>query len=171
MSDSNRGDLIMLETGNWIIFSYRVPSEPSTLRVRAWRILKRVGALALQQSVYVVPNVPQATRKLRQLRDLIEENGGDAVWLDVAEFTQWSAEWLITRFNEERSQEYSDFMRACAEFNFYATVSESQTRLEQLRKEFRKLRARDYFDCAKFGLASASLADVARKVEQNLHSS
>ncbi len=63
----------------WILFSYHLHAETSTLRVRAWRILRHIGALSLQQSAVVVPETPESVRKLRQLQELIEEAGGETL--------------------------------------------------------------------------------------------
>lgn len=54
----------MLQEGNmkvtdsdrkWLLLIHRVPVEPSTLRVKAWRKMKEIGALYLQQSAAICP--------------------------------------------------------------------------------------------------------------------
>lgn len=148
---------------SWIIFSYRVQSEPSTLRVRAWRIFRRIGALALQQSVYAVPNTPEVTKKLQKLRHLIEESDGDVLWLDVDRFSNPTVERLVLLFNELRVQEYDAFMVACSELTYSAPIEECDARLRLLQKWYLKLRARDYFNCSKSEVAGQCLEEVSRQ--------
>lgn len=133
----------------WIIFSYKSPSETSTLRVRAWRILRRIGALSLQQSVCAVPNTEETTRKLHQLSELIEEGGGETLWLDVTQFSEETTKELIRRFNLERSAECSEFIEACSALtrSSESGPEEYEVDLKRLQKWLRKLRARDYFQC------------------------
>ncbi|QQE77589.1 Chromate resistance protein ChrB [Alicyclobacillus sp. SO9] len=133
----------------WVLFSYRVPHETSTLRVRTWRILRRIGALALQQSFYVVPSTPETTRKLHQLRALIEAGQGQVIWLDVEQFAEQSTEQLTALFNEARQAEYEDFIESCRNFSKSSMSAETrESELKRLQKWFRKLQARDYFECS-----------------------
>lgn len=132
---------------HWIFFSYRLPSEPSTLRVRAWRILRRIGALSLQQSACVVPRTSEVIRKLQQLQNLIEEGGGETHWLDVERFSQETMYRLIDLFNRDRSEEYTSFIETCSEFTLKPPIAECDADLRHLQKWLRKLQSRDYFQC------------------------
>ncbi|WP_313431152.1 hypothetical protein [Siminovitchia terrae] len=40
----------------WIVLSYKVPIEPSTILVRVWENLKALGVTYLQQSVCIGPD-------------------------------------------------------------------------------------------------------------------
>ena len=40
---------------SWIALSYQLPSLPTRLRLAAWRRLKRMGALLLHESVWILP--------------------------------------------------------------------------------------------------------------------
>jgi len=44
------------ERGKWPVLVYQLPARPSNLRVRIWRRLQHLGAIALRNSVYVLPN-------------------------------------------------------------------------------------------------------------------
>ena len=39
---------------------HQLPASPSNLRVRTWRRLQELGAVALKQSVYVLPDSAEA---------------------------------------------------------------------------------------------------------------
>lgn len=163
---TSRGGMV-LETlgtnGPWIVFSYRLPSEPSTLRVRAWRILRRIGALSLQQSACVAPRTPEVIRKLEQLKQLIDDGGGETLWLDVEQFAEETRVNLIQRLNRDRSDEYKSFIDACLELKFEPPIEECESSLKRLQKWLRKLHARDYFDCI---IAADAELTMARVEEQ-----
>lgn len=61
----------------WLLLSYKVPRAPSAKRVYVWRKLKRLGAAALADSVWVLPLTRQTREKFRWLASEIEEMGGE----------------------------------------------------------------------------------------------
>lgn len=152
----------------WIIFSYKSPPETSTLRVRAWRILRRIGALSLQQSVCAVPNTPETTRKLNQLSELISEGGGETLWLDVTQFSDETTKELARRFNLERSKECFEFIDACTALTDALPPEELELELKRLHKWLKKLKARDYFECGDMEVAQRCLDEVERKLSNRL---
>ena len=49
----------------WLLLLYKVPPEPTAHRVSVWRKLKRLGAILLHDSVWVLP---PSTRTIEELR-------------------------------------------------------------------------------------------------------
>ena len=64
---------------SWLLFLYKVPHEPSTGRVHVWRRLKRLGAVMLHDSAWVLPLLPSNLEQLRKLAKEIVEMGGDSL--------------------------------------------------------------------------------------------
>ena len=50
--------------------------KPSNLRVRTWRRLQQLGAIAVKQAVYVLPDSPSAREDFEWLKTEIETGGG-----------------------------------------------------------------------------------------------
>ena len=67
------------QLNSWLLFLYKVPHEPSTRRVRVWRKLKRLGAVMLHDSAWVLPGVPANLERLRKLSKEIVDLGGDSL--------------------------------------------------------------------------------------------
>src|SRR5689334_18930133 len=44
---------------NWLLLHYKLPTRPSVLRVYIWRKLKRLGAILLQEAIWVLPDLPR----------------------------------------------------------------------------------------------------------------
>jgi hypothetical protein len=62
----------------WLLFIHQIPRDPEYLRVKIGRRLQRVGAVAIKNSVYVLPASDQAVEDLQWVRREIAEGGGEA---------------------------------------------------------------------------------------------
>jgi hypothetical protein len=63
----------------WLLLIHQLAPKPDYLRVKVRRRLRRLGAVALKQTVYVLPNTEEALEDLQWLRQEIETDGGTAV--------------------------------------------------------------------------------------------
>ena len=87
---------------------HQLPASPSNLRVRTWRRLQQLGAVALKQSVYVLPDSAEAREDFEWLRVEIEGSGGEAsVFLADAVAPAADAE-LVEEFRRSRQTAYSE---------------------------------------------------------------
>jgi len=68
----------------WLLLIHQIPPKPSYLRVKVWRRLKRLGAVALKNSVYVLPAGDQAREDFQWVRREIVARGGDASVCEAA---------------------------------------------------------------------------------------
>ena len=68
----------------WLALIHQLPPEPGYVRVKVRRRLHKLGAFALKQSVYVLPNTDEHLEDLQWLREEIIADGGSAV---IAELT------------------------------------------------------------------------------------
>lgn len=48
------------EGAPWLLLIHQLPPKPSYLRVKVWRRLQALGAVAVKNSVYVLPNTEEA---------------------------------------------------------------------------------------------------------------
>jgi len=65
--------------GRWLLLLHHLPPRPAYLRVKVRRRLQRIGALPLKNSVYVLPESPDAREDLEWLRAEILAAGGEAI--------------------------------------------------------------------------------------------
>ncbi len=63
----------------WLMLSYNLPTRPSRYRVQLWRDLRKLGAVNVQQSVWILPGTQHNDQELVQLAKWIETNGGSAL--------------------------------------------------------------------------------------------
>ena len=64
---------------SWLLFLYKVPHEPSSHRVYVWRKLKRLGAVLLHDSAWVLPMTPRSQEQFQLLAAEIARIGGDSL--------------------------------------------------------------------------------------------
>jgi len=63
----------------WLLFIHQLPPKPDYLRVKIRRRLRKLGAVAIKQTVYALPSSEEALEDLQWLRREIEAEGGSAV--------------------------------------------------------------------------------------------
>ena len=146
-----------VEDERWLLVTVSTAGS-STLRVHAWRKLRSLGALYLQNSVALVPARPATVRALAKLLDRLRRSGGEGRVLPIAITDPREEQRLVEQLSAERSDEYGEIVSRVPAFleeiayerrrgrASYAEVEESEADLERLRKWLDRVRARDYFD-------------------------
>jgi hypothetical protein len=90
----------------WLILVHQLPPLPSNLRVRTWRRLQQVGALAVKQSVYVLPDNAESREDFEWLKVEIEGSGGEAIVYSADHLDPAAEATLIDQFRHVRQQAY-----------------------------------------------------------------
>jgi len=62
----------------WLLLIHQLPPKPDYLRVKVWRRLQRLGAIAIKNSVYVLPRSEQAQEDFQWVLQEIAPQGGEA---------------------------------------------------------------------------------------------
>lgn len=149
--------MVNKEKRGWFIITYKVPSSPSTARVTIWKRTKELGALALQQSVYILPNLPELKEAVYQLKEQVQQFGGECKLLEMASLEEAQEKEIVEGFNRLRNQEYEEVLGECEAFFqeieretkvgkfYFAEVEEIEKRLQGLKEWFDKIAMRDFF--------------------------
>jgi hypothetical protein len=66
------------DAARWLVLIHQIPPSPSYLRVKVGRRLQALGAVAVKNSVYVLPRTDQALEDFQWVRREIVAGGGDA---------------------------------------------------------------------------------------------
>lgn len=62
--------------GRWLLLIHQLPPKPDYFRVKIWRRLQRLGAVAIKNSVYVLPRTDQTQEDFQWvLREIVEGKG------------------------------------------------------------------------------------------------
>src|SRR5713226_8004744 len=91
----------------WLLLIHQIPPKPDYLRVKIGRRLQRVGAVAIKNSVYVLPLNPESYEDFQWIVKEIEEGGGDAFVSEASLVGEGLTDEAVrTRFDAARSGEY-----------------------------------------------------------------
>jgi hypothetical protein len=91
----------------WLMLVHQLPAHPSNLRVRTWRRLQQIGAIAVKQAVYLLPNAPGAREDFEWLRTEIEGAGGEAAVFAANAVDAWTGDTIVNEFLRTRETAYA----------------------------------------------------------------
>jgi len=128
----------------WVLLAYRLPREPSNPRVVVWRKLRRLGAVQMVDGLVALPADARTREQFDWLAEEIGEDGGEA-WLWVGHPGSARQErGLASRMAAAVTEEY----QAVVDEAMAATTMDPPARrrtLAKLRRELRRIGARDFF--------------------------
>src|SRR5918998_5992292 len=104
-----------MQTHSWLLLLFSLPAGRKTERVSVWRRLKKIGAIQLTTSTYVLPDRPALYELFQWLAKQIRDYGGEATLIRAQEIEGLSNEKLIQSFNAAREAEYAQVGTAIRE--------------------------------------------------------
>lgn len=130
--------------GRWLLLIHQIPPKPDYFRVKIWRRLQRLGAVAIKNSVYVLPKNDQTQEDFQWVLREIVEGGGEAS-LCEARFVEGLADDQVEAlFQAARGAEYGQIAeeaRRLAEIPLPNRQIE-ETRRTQLEIDLARLKRR-----------------------------
>jgi hypothetical protein len=171
----------LLEKSRWLVLIHQLPKDPAYLRVKIGRRLARVGALALKNSVYVLPLRDATAEDLQWVRREIVEGGGEATVLEAELVEGLSDEEVETRFRDAKDLEYAELLREAKELPIAAggrrkrrfSAAECASALEgiaRLERRVLELAATDFFGASGRDRIREFLAGLRAKAQPELTS-
>jgi hypothetical protein len=91
----------------WLLLLLSLPPRPSSLRVRAWRRLKALGAVALKSGAYLLPFSPDRYEQFQWLAQEIQKDRGEATLLKVDRVENMKQPEIVRLFHEARNADYA----------------------------------------------------------------
>jgi hypothetical protein len=93
-------------TEPWLLLVYQLPARPVSARVKAWRRLQELGAVAVKNSVYALPNRAETREDFEWVRAEIVATGGQATVFQASTIDTVSSDDLRETFRRDRQQDY-----------------------------------------------------------------
>lgn len=145
---------------------YRMPAKPTAGRVAVWRMLKKAGAVYLQDSVCVLPDTEPLRAELQPVLERIDQSDGSYHLLPLAALDGGEEEKLVRLFVDQTAKHYSEIVENC-EVDFVKEIEFEHFRAnytyeeaEEIRMEFEKIctwfdrvQERDWFGAPNAGEA------------------
>jgi hypothetical protein len=99
------------EASRWLLLIHQIPPRPAYLRVKVGRRLQGLGAVAVKNSVYVLPRGAQALEDFQWVRREVTAEGGDATVCEARFVEGLSDQAVEGLFNAARGEDYRELAR------------------------------------------------------------
>jgi hypothetical protein len=146
--------------------------------VAVWRELRRIGAVALGQGTWAVPDVPLFAEGLGRVVEFVRRSSGEVVLLDAAGRGEEDGARLEALFTEARQEEWTEFIADCDKFDAeigkeigkekftVAELEEEEQSMDRLRRWHRELRIRDVLGAPSATQAGQRLKGCEQRLEE-----
>jgi hypothetical protein len=133
----------------WLLLLYSLPTRQKTERVAVWRRFKKIGAIQIKTSTYLLPDEPAQYEQFQWLAQQIRDYGGESTLVRAQEIEGLTKEKVIAMFNDVRAKDYGELKKSLQSFiarrrKVDAEVAAAE--LERLTRQFRAIREVDFFE-------------------------
>src|SRR5438128_3051054 len=101
---------------SWLLLLYSLPTRQKTERVAIWRRFKKIGAIQIKTSTYLLPDEPPQYEQFQWLAQQIRDYGGDSTLVRAQEIEGLAREKVIAMFNEARAKDYAELRKSLQGF-------------------------------------------------------
>jgi hypothetical protein len=136
---SNRG---VSATDRWLLLVHQLPAQPAYLRVKVWRRLQGIGAVAVKHGVYALPAGEQAQEDFAWLMREIVEGGGEAMVCEARLVDGLSDAEVRARFDAARDAAYDEIAEDARRLAKMVEKARSPEKRAELRPQVVRLRSR-----------------------------
>jgi hypothetical protein len=129
----------------WLLLLLSLPPRPSSLRVRAWRRLKALGAVALKSGAYLLPFSPDRYEQFQWLAQEVQKDRGEATLLKVDRVENMKQPEIVRLFHEARNADYASLTDRYRKLGS-AKRPRAAEELARLARELDRLADIDFFE-------------------------
>jgi len=162
----------------WLLLFHQIPPKPNYFRVKVWRRLQKLGAVALKNSVYVLPKADQAQEDFQWVLREIVEGGGEATLCEARLVEGLTDEQIEDLFRAARSADYQQIADECRQIakalpSHLADEEEPRTQaeieLERLKRRLAEALAIDFFGAPGQAAAQGLLTELESRFRAARH--
>ena len=137
---------------SWLLLIHQLPAKPAYLRVKIWRRLQDIGAVAVKNAVHALPMNEETQEDFEWLLREIQEGGGEAFLCEARLIDGLSDEEVRTLFDWARDADYSELAKEAQGLakslrrkGAGNTAAELRVQIARLRKRLAEIAAIDFF--------------------------
>ncbi len=155
----------------WLLLIYQLPPQPAYLRVKIWRRLQAMGAVAVKGAVYALPVDEQTQEDFRWLAQEIISGGGEAALCEARFVDGLSDQQVRALFDAARDADYDVITKeADSLMNELGAQpekrAESGRQVARLRRQLTQVVGIDFFGANGRQAAEAALAGLEARLVQ-----
>jgi len=155
----------------WLLLIHQIPPKPDYFRVKIWRRLQRVGAVAVKNSVYVLPKSESTLEDFQWVLREITEGGGDASLCEAGFVEGLTDAQIESLFRAARDADYATIAEEARELTKRKhsrgsdSVNELAGAVTRLRNRLTEIVTIDYFDSLGRQTAEGLVSSLERVVQ------
>jgi hypothetical protein len=155
----------------WYVLIHHIPPKPLYLRAKVRQRLARVGAIALKNSVYVLPQSADSLEDLQWIAQEVMAGGGDAHIFDAGFVLPADDAPVVAQFNAARNADYDELAseaRAALKGGRGAlSLDELPAKHEKLARRFDEILRIDFFDAPNRTAAAEAIGALERRMHSD----
>jgi hypothetical protein len=164
----------------WLLLIHQIPPRPNYLRVKFGRQLQKVGAVALKNSVYVLPRSEQHLETFEWIGQEIRRGGGEATICESQLVGGVSDRGIEDLFNRARTVDYESLLEDARSLRKTLgrkrrrsedTRAEAAVALAKLRRRLAEVETLDFFGAMGREPVVAVLEEIERLIAEGAPSS
>ncbi|HVM79443.1 MAG TPA: chromate resistance protein ChrB domain-containing protein [Stellaceae bacterium] len=134
---------------NWLLLMHQLPPEPAYFRVKIWRRIQGLGAVALKNSVYALPSRDDTREDFQWILREIAAGGGEGTLVEARLVDGFTDEELEALFQAARDADYQEIAEEAR--TFARDLDQAKGRvdadaaLRRLRRRIATVAAIDFF--------------------------
>ena len=156
----------------WLLLIHQLPTQPAYQRVKVWRRLQSLGAVAVKKSVYALPLSDDTLEDFLWTAKEVEAAGGEALVCEARLVLGTTDEQLRALFDAARAEDYDglvaearDLQKQLAKRKLAtAEVTTAAAAARRLRKQFKEITEVDFFGADGREAADGLLREVDGRI-------
>ncbi len=136
-------------SARWLLLMHQLPAKPAYQRVKLWRRLQGIGAVAIKNAVHALPANDQTQEDFEWLLKEIQDSGGEGLICEARLIDGLSDDEVEAMFNAAREADYDSLAKEARALGEQAATNtppgDLKTRLARLRAEVARNASIDFF--------------------------
>ena len=137
---------------SWLLLTHQLPAKPAYLRVKIWRRLQDLGAIAVKNAVHALPMNEEAQEDFEWLLSEIVEGGGEAILCEARLIDGLSDQDVRALFDRARDADYEEVAKQARALAKSLrpnakpeVIAEHRIQVARLRKRLAQVVSIDFF--------------------------
>src|SRR5437868_5081675 len=163
---------------SWLLLIHQIPAKPAYLRVKIWRRLQGIGAVAVKNAVHALPMNEETQEDFEWLLREIVEGGGEAFLCEARLIDGLSDDDVRSLFDKARDADYGEIVKGARSLAKSLakslrpkakpeTLAEHRAQAARLRKRLAEVVAIDFFGAIGRETAEGLLSSVETRLNED----
>jgi hypothetical protein len=159
---------------SWLLLIHQLPAKPAYLRVKIWRRLQGIGAIAVKNAVHVLPMNEETQEDFEWLLREIQEGGGEAFVCEARLIDGLSDQEIRTLFDRARDADYAQVVKDARNLAKSlrpnaktSTLADVRTQVARLRKRLAEIVAIDFFGAIGRETAEGAIRTLEARLKED----